>query len=101
MEPATILLFLGVLACPIAMGYMMLKMNREMGSKHGPSHSMDMPAADLDQRLAALRSQREAVEAEVTEVAAVLELESRREELKEAGTPAIDEAALFEVRPID
>ena len=94
MEPATILLFLAVLACPIAMGYMMLKMNRNMGSKHGPSHGSEMPAADRDQRLAALRSQREAVEAEITELTSVLRLEGRRKELKEAGTPAIDEQAL-------
>lgn len=98
MEPATILLFLGVLACPIAMGYMMLKMNRDMGSKHGPSHGSDMPAPALDRRLVALRSQRAAVEAEITELTSVLELERRREELNEAGTPAIDEAALAAAR---
>lgn len=98
MEPATILLFLAVLACPIAMGYMSWKMNREMGSKHGPLHSSKMPAAGADQRLAALRRQREAVEAEITELTSVLRLESRREELKEAGTPATDEAALAAAR---
>ena len=98
MEPATILLFLAVLACPIAMGYMSWKMNRKMGSKRGPSHGSEMPAADRDQRLAALRSQRKAVEAEIAELTSVLELERRRKELNEAGTVAIDEAALAAAR---
>jgi hypothetical protein len=98
MEPATILLFLGVLACPIAMGYMSWKMNRKMGSKRGPSHGSEKPAADLGQRLTALRSRREAVEAEITELTSVLELERRRERLKEAGGSPIDEASLATAR---
>lgn len=98
MEPATILLFLGVLVCPTVMGYMMWKMNREMGSKHAMSHGEGTPATDLDQRLAALRRRREAVEAEIAGLTSVLELESRREDLKEAGMPAIDEAALAAAR---
>jgi len=98
MEPATILLFLAVLACPIAMGYMSWKMNREMGSKHGPSHGSDMPASALDHRLNALRTRREAVEAEIAELTSVLELERRRERLKETGELAIDEASLATAR---
>lgn len=98
MEPATILLFLAVLACPIAMGYMSWKMNREMGSKHGASHGSEKPAADLDQRLAALHSKSEAVEVEIAELTSVLELERRRERLKRTGELAIDEAALAAAR---
>jgi len=79
MNPSSLLLLVGVLACPIAMGVMMWLMNKNMGSQHSmPDPQTPAKAAE---RLAALRTQREALEAEIAEVTRLAELEAKRQAL--------------------
>jgi len=92
MNPSALLLLVGVLACPIAMGVMMWLMNKNMGGQH----SMPGPQtpANTTERLAALRTQREALEAEVADVTRLAELEAKREALLAAksSSPSQDDA---------
>ena len=81
MEPATIILILAVLACPIGMGLMMWQMNRRMESQSGHAMPGDRLNADPAERLAALRAQRQALQAEIAETAKIAELEAKREAL--------------------
>src|SRR5688572_23875606 len=75
MELTTLLPYIGVLLCPIAMGLMMWMMNRNMGRYAGQAESTEqMPA----ERLAALREQRNTLEAEIGEMTRIVELEDER-----------------------
>jgi hypothetical protein len=71
MNPSTLLLLVGVLACPIVMGVMMWQMNKNMTDRPTSSQSQD-------ERLATLRAQRQALEAEMAEVTKIAELEAKR-----------------------
>ena len=75
------LLLVAVLACPIGMGLMMWMMNKNMGSQPGHSMSGDQQPVRPAERLAALRAQRQALEAEIAETARIAELEAQRESL--------------------
>ncbi|MGH2536126.1 MAG: hypothetical protein ACRDHL_01890 [Candidatus Promineifilaceae bacterium] len=78
MEPGTLLLLVGVLACPIAMGLMMWWMNKNMGSQSGQS----MPGqASETERLKALREQRRLLGQEIAEVERIALLEAQKEAL--------------------
>ena len=76
MNPSTLLLLIGVLACPIGMGVMMWLMNKNMSSQSAMSEHQSAV-----ERLAALRAQRQTLEAEIAEVAKIAELEAKREAL--------------------
>ena len=81
MEPATLLLLVGALACPIGMGVMMWLMSKQMGGQSGQPMASSQTPANSAERLAALRAQRQALEAEIVEVARLAELEAKREAL--------------------
>jgi len=73
---STILVFVAVLACPIAMGVMMWMMNKNMG---GDSHQ-SMSGTETD-RLKALREQRQMLDQEIAETQKIMELEGKKKAL--------------------
>ena len=89
MDPSTLIFLVAALACPIGMGLMMWWMSKNMSGQPGHSMSGDQTPAE---RLAALRAQRQALEAEIAETAHVAELEAKREALRAAPKPTTDEA---------
>ena len=87
MDVNTILLVLAAVACPIVMGIMMWWMMRD-SSRQGKEPTSEQPVSvNAAERLAALRQQRQALEAEIAEVARVAELEAQRESLVQGHTP--------------
>ncbi|MBI1880300.1 MAG: DUF5320 domain-containing protein [Chloroflexi bacterium] len=93
MEPATLLLLAGVLACPIMMGAMMWLMSKNMAGYHTPANSKE--------RLAALRTQQQALEAEIAEVARLAELEAQREVLLNGKTASVSKAGASAAQSVD
>jgi hypothetical protein len=83
MELSTLLPFIAVLACPVAMGLMMWWMNKEMNDRQEQPASGKQTAAE---RLAALRQQRQTIETEIAELARLVELEAQRDSLLKANT---------------
>lgn len=75
------------LACPVGMGLMMWWMGKGMHRNPTQPHS---PAESADTRLAALRAQREALEAEIAETTRLADLEAKRDALKAGLTLAMD-----------
>ena len=93
MEFETLLYFGALLACPIGMGAMMWMMGKNMGGHHDQAASDPQKTAQSTaERLATLRTQRQALEAEIVEVTQLAELEARREALRQEKTPVISEA---------
>lgn len=81
MEPATLLLLVGLLACPIAMGVMMWMMNKNMSGHQ--SHSMTDDSSESDQ-LYRLREQQRLLEQEIAELEKIAALNARKEALAHA-----------------
>lgn len=78
MQLSTLLLFVGVLACPIAMGVMMWMMNKNMGGEK--NHSMEGDAPQVD-RLQALIGQRQRLEQEIAEIEKITGLQAQKDAL--------------------
>jgi len=81
MQLTTILLLVGVLACPIVMGLMMWMMNRNMNDSQGHSmsgHNMHTSESD---RLAMLHEQRRLLEQEIAEAEKIAALEAKKQAL--------------------
>lgn len=90
MDVNTILLVLAAVACPIVMGIMMWWMMRDT-SRQGKVPTSEQPSSvNTAERLAVLRQQRQALEAEIAEVTRIVELEARREQLVSGQPSAID-----------
>lgn len=92
MEFETLLYFGALLACPIGMGAMMWMMGKNMGGRHDQSASNSQEVVQSTaERLATLRAQRQALEAEIVEVTQLAELEDRREALRQEKMPVVNE----------
>ena len=74
MELTTLLPYMGILLCPIAMGLMMWMMSRNMGGHVDQAPLGQTPTERLD----VLREQRKALEAEISEMTRIKELEQER-----------------------
>lgn len=87
MDVNTILLALAAVGCPIVMGIMMWWMMRDK-SRQGKEPTSKQPVSvNAAERLATLRQQRQALEAEIAEVSRIAELEAQRERLVQVYTP--------------
>ncbi len=82
MELSSLWYTIAFLACPIGMGAMMWMMNKQqMSGKPGRSMGGEQTSASASERLAALRMEREVLEAEIAEVSRLVELEAQRDAL--------------------
>lgn len=83
-----LLFAIAMLACPIGMGLMMWLMNRNMSGQSGHAMPGGQTPTSAAERLAALRAQRQVLEAEIAETARIAELEAKREVLRASRSPA-------------
>lgn len=79
MNLSTVLILVGVLACPIVMGAMMWMMSRQ-NMDGGQGHPMSNRASQAE-RLSALLEQRRLLEQEIAEAEKIANLEARKEAL--------------------
>ena len=98
MELGTILVLAATLACPIGMGLMMWLMNKNMG---GQSSSSYHPPATSKERLAMFRTQQQALEVEIAEVARLAELEVQREALFNSKTASPSQIGAAAAQSVD
>ena len=83
MDLNTLIYVAVLLACPIGMGTMMWMMSKNMGGQKNQSMSdPQMTTGSSEERLAALRAQRQALETEIIEVTKLAELNTRRQSLR-------------------
>jgi hypothetical protein len=78
------------------MGLMMWWMSKNMSSEHGHSTTGQPTPANSAERLAALRTQQQALKTEIAEAERLAELEARRDTLlaaKKSSNASHDEAA--------
>lgn len=101
MEPATLLLLAGVLACPIMMGVMMWLMSKNMGGQSSQSMAGHPTPASSQERLAALRAQQQALEAEIAEVTRLAELEAQREALINSKASSASQTSALAAQSVD
>ncbi|MHB8626417.1 MAG: hypothetical protein ACYDBJ_02855 [Aggregatilineales bacterium] len=90
----TILPLVAVLACPIGMGFMMWLMNKQMNGQSNNASQDAQPSGSSTERLAALRKQRQMLEAEIVETTQVAELEAQRDALSSGSVSTSDEARI-------
>ena len=94
MEYSTLIYFIALLACPIGMGAMMWMMGKDMGKQKNQSMSdPQMTTGSSEERLPALRAQRQALETEIIEVTKLGELEARRQMLRAEQAQALEKVA--------
>lgn len=101
MDFSTLLLAIALLACPLAMAGMMWMMSKQMGGHSGHSMASEQAPASTTERLAALRAQREALEAEIAEATRLIELEAQRDALLNGKGPAMEDANAPATRSAD
>lgn len=89
MDVSLLLLLLVVLACPIGMGIMMWMMNKNMSGQNGHAMTSDQTPVTEDDRLVALRQQRQTLEAEIAEANRLVEREEARREALPNGQAAV------------
>ena len=70
MDPSTLLIVVAVLACPIAMGGMLWMMNKNMTQRDEMGKAPRPGRAAKEVRLAELRQQQEAIEAQIADLKA-------------------------------
>ncbi len=87
MQLSTLLLFVGVLACPIVMGVMIWMMNKNMGGEK--NHSMEGDAPQVDQ-LQALIEQRQRLEQEIAEIEKITGLQAQKDALARVNGESAD-----------
>jgi hypothetical protein len=81
MDANSIFLLVMGLACPIGMGLMMWLMNKQMSHQPEDLSSDKQKHVGAADHLAALRGQRQLLEAEIAELSQIVELEERHEAL--------------------
>lgn len=70
MDPTTLLILVAVLACPIAMGGMLWMMNKNMAQRDEMGKAPRPARATREARLAELRQQQGAIEAQIADLKA-------------------------------
>lgn len=81
MELSHFVFLIGSLACPIAMCTTMWLISRHMNRRSNQPISNSSTPASLAERLALLRAQQQALEAEIAEVTRLMELEVQPKEI--------------------
>lgn len=77
-----LLIAIAFLGCPIMMFVMMRMMNKQMGERQAHSLPDEQLPADPNAHVAALRQQRQMLDAEIAEATQVVELEAQRDALR-------------------